>query len=150
MSLVTDHLNPELENARAEIMQLKARMAYLTDIHNDHVREIGNQSAMIRSLQHELQDARESELSVDGKAMVAKGARVVAWLWDAWSSGGTMDGGDIQEFLVREGLVKRVAYDPAIHGSDFEASEFMEPGDDYYEASDMGRALLNAARVRAV
>jgi hypothetical protein len=150
MSEATGQRSPELDIAEAEIRRLKARIEYMADMHNDHVCEISNQSATIRTLQRELQDAREAELSVDGKAMVAKGSRVVAWLWEAWSNGGTLDGGDIQEYLVKEGLVERVPYDPGKHGTDFDAAEYMEPGDDYFVASDMGRALLNAARVRAV
>ena len=84
------------------------------------------------------------------QAMAAKGARLLSFLWETWCQGGTLDGGDIQDFMVKERLAKVVPYDPAVHGTDFEASEFMEPGDDYYVATDLGKAMLDSVRLRAV
>ena len=82
--------------------------------------------------------------------MAAKGARFLKWVWSKWQTGADIDGGDIQDLLVEEGLLKRVPYDPDVHGTDFEASEFMDEGDDYFVPTEIGKTLLDAARMKVV
>ena len=48
---------------------------------------------------------------------------------------GALDGGDVQEKAYELGLLVAVPFDPEKHDGD--GAEFCEPGDDWYEFSDL-------------
>ncbi len=66
---------------------------------------------------------------------------VVQWLWDVAADQGPIDGQEIYEALVLAGLV---ALRPA---NDKEALALeVEPGDDIYALTDLGKSALGSAR----
>lgn len=75
------------------------------------------------------------------------GAKLMAWLWDIWVKGGSLDGGDVQDYLLKAGLAKEVPFDPEEHGWNFDGADMMEPGDPFYVTTELGAQLLNLARV---
>jgi len=67
-------------------------------------------------------------------------AKFVQWALaeGSWQGSG-LEGEDIQEKALALGLLKTVAYDPAIHG---ENEYDIEPGEDWYMLADPVKELL--------
>jgi hypothetical protein len=55
-----------------------------------------------------------------------------------------VDGGELQELLVKHGLYRIVPYDPDVHGSG--GLEWIEAGDDWYVPTGIARAALTASK----
>jgi hypothetical protein len=66
-----------------------------------------------------------------------------AWVENFFGEGCTdIDGSDFQDMAVNCGLLCETTYDPARHGESIEC----EPGDCYFEQTEIGAAALEGAR----